>query len=107
MLEAAAPPSHGWSHSTSGSGASAGPEITSPVGLKREPWHGQSHVRSAVFQPTVHPMCVQMAERSVTVPAASRYAATFAPFRSMILPCPRLTARSDCASAPANRSRIR
>jgi S-adenosylmethionine:tRNA ribosyltransferase-isomerase len=31
----------------SGSGDSAGPEMTSPVGLKREPWHGQSHVCSA------------------------------------------------------------
>ena len=37
----------------------------------------------------------------------SRYAATFAPFRSMTLPSPRLTARSDRASAPAKRSRIR
>ena len=38
--------------STGGSGASAGPEITCPRGVNRDPWHGQSHVRSAGFQPT-------------------------------------------------------
>ena len=38
--------------STGGSGASAGPEITCPRAVNREPWHGQSHVRSAGFQAT-------------------------------------------------------
>src|SRR4029078_10135068 len=52
--------------SISGSGVSAGPEITSPVGWKRDPWHGQSHVRSALFQPTMQPMCVHVADRTVT-----------------------------------------
>ena len=42
-------PAHG---STGGSGASAGPAITCPRGVNREPWHGQSHVRSAGFQAT-------------------------------------------------------
>ena len=64
--------SHRTCQSAAGRGDSAGPEMTSPAGVKREPWHGQSHVRSALFQPTVHPMCGQMAERTVTVPAASR-----------------------------------
>jgi len=45
-----------------GNGSSAGPEKTSPVGLKRDPWHGQSQVWSALFQVTVHPKCVQDAE---------------------------------------------
>jgi hypothetical protein len=54
--------------------------MTSPFGLKREPWQGQSHVRSAVFHATVQPMWVQIADRIVTAPAGSRYAATFAPF---------------------------
>jgi hypothetical protein len=58
--------------STLGNGDSAGPEITSPFGLNRDPWHGQSHVRSASFQPTMHAMCVQVAERSVVVPCSSR-----------------------------------
>src|SRR4029453_14061610 len=93
-------------HPTSESAAPAGPEMTSPVGLNREPWHGQSHVRSAVFHPTMHPMCVHVAERRVTDPAGSRYAATFEPFRSMTLPEPRFTARTDCASPPPKRSRI-
>jgi len=30
-----------------------GPAMTEPSGSKREPWHGQSHVRSASFQSTV------------------------------------------------------
>jgi hypothetical protein len=34
----------------------AGPLMTSPVAPKRDPWHGQSHVRSVGFHPTVHPM---------------------------------------------------
>ena len=56
-------------YSFAGRGFSAGPEITSPSGVKREPWHGQSHVRSASFQPTTQPMCVQMAERNVSDPS--------------------------------------
>ena len=65
---------HGSSHRqfTGASGDSAGPEITSPVVVKREPWHGQSQVRSAGFHPTTQPMCVQIAERSVSEPSRSR-----------------------------------
>jgi glycine/D-amino acid oxidase-like deaminating enzyme len=37
------------------SGDSAGPDRTSPFGLKREPWHGQSQVDSASFQSTLQP----------------------------------------------------
>ena len=36
-------------------GDSAGPEITRPSGENRDPWHGQSHVRSAAFHLTMHP----------------------------------------------------
>ena len=34
------------------SGFSAGPAITRPSAVKRDPWQGQSHVRSAVFHST-------------------------------------------------------
>ena len=37
------------------SGDSAGPASTAPVAAKREPWHGQSQVLSAVFQSTGSP----------------------------------------------------
>src|SRR3982751_1675794 len=58
-----------------GRGDSAGPAITDPSVANREPWHGQSQVRSAVFQVTRHPICVQTAGHSDSAPAASRYAA--------------------------------
>jgi hypothetical protein len=50
--------------------------MTLPSGLNREPWQGQFQVRSASFHPTMQPMCVQVADRSVTAPLASLYAAT-------------------------------
>ena len=50
------------------SGVSAGPASTSPVGLKREPWQGQSQVESATFQLTRQPMCVQVGNSVVTFP---------------------------------------
>src|SRR5205823_519578 len=53
-------------------GASAGPEKTSPVGLKREPWQGQSQVLSAAFQWTMHFKCVQIGEQSLTFPSGPR-----------------------------------
>ena len=77
--------------STSDKGASAGPEMT-PSGLKREPWHGQSQVRSASFHATRQPICVQVAEHTVSVPFE--------------LDCP--TARpvlvDDFAFSPSNRA---
>src|SRR4051812_25930666 len=48
------------------SGDSAGPANTWPVGLKREPWHGQSQVDSAAFQLTMQPRWVQTGESVVT-----------------------------------------
>ena len=54
------------------SGRTAGPSITSPVAAKREPWQGQSHVRSPVFQLTMQPRCVQRADSSCSVPSSSR-----------------------------------
>ena len=58
--------------STGRSGASAGPEITSPSGVNREPWHGQSHVRSTWFHATTQPMCGQRADRTRAAPLWSR-----------------------------------
>src|SRR4051812_19141368 len=52
-------------HCTFSNGSSAGPESTSPVGLKREPWQGQSQVRSAAFQCTMHFRWVQTGEHKV------------------------------------------
>ena len=54
------------------SGRTAGPSITSPLPAKREPWQGQSQVRSAVFQLTMQPRCVQRADSSCSVPSSSR-----------------------------------
>lgn len=45
-----------------GRGRAAGPFTTSPVGPKREPWHGQSKVDSPGFQSTVQPRWVQRAD---------------------------------------------
>jgi putative transposase len=59
-------------YSTLDSGDSAGPEITSPLVLNRDPWHGQSHVRSASFQATMQAMWVHVAERRVVLPCSSR-----------------------------------
>jgi hypothetical protein len=38
-----------------GSALTAGPSMTAPVIVKREPWQGQSQVRSAVFHSTRQP----------------------------------------------------
>ena len=54
------------------SGRTAGPSMTSPVAAKREPWQGQSQVRSAEFQLTMQPRCVQRADSSCSVPSSSR-----------------------------------
>ncbi len=81
--------------------------MTAPSGLKREPWHGQSQVRSASFQSTKQPMCVQVADFCVTLPRSSRDTATAWPFNSSTLPEPRGTDRSDLPSVPAKRSRTR
>src|SRR4029453_16589573 len=77
--------------STSDKGVSAGPEMTLPSGLKREPWHGQSQVRSVSFHATRQPICVQVAEHTVSVPFGLRYAATFVPSWSTIFLFPLLT----------------
>jgi hypothetical protein len=41
--------------STRSKGATAGPASTAPCAVKREPWQGQSQVRSSAFQPTTQP----------------------------------------------------
>ncbi|HEX4682392.1 MAG TPA: hypothetical protein VH277_06785 [Gemmatimonadaceae bacterium] len=42
----------------------AGPVITLPQGSNLDPWHGWSHVFSALFHPTTHRMCVHTGEHS-------------------------------------------
>lgn len=49
----------------------AGPWMTVPSVLNREPWQGQSQVASAALKPTVQPRCVQVAETAWTSPSAS------------------------------------
>ena len=56
----------------SASGELAGPEMTWPLGSKREPWQGQSQVFSAPFQCTMQPRCGQTAESSCAAPRPSR-----------------------------------
>src|SRR3954464_12420119 len=50
----------------------AGPWITRPVTSKREPWHGQSHERSAEFHCTWQPRWVHTAETACSVPSSLR-----------------------------------
>ena len=54
------------------SGRTAGPSITSPCAAKRDPWQGQSQLRSAEFQLTMQPRWVQRAESSCSAPSSSR-----------------------------------
>jgi hypothetical protein len=51
---------------------SAGPAITSPIAVKREPWQGQSQVFSASFHATIQPICGQIGESSVRLPCSSQ-----------------------------------
>ena len=57
-----------------------------------------------MFQPTVHPRCVQIAEHSVTAPAMSRYAATFDMPRRSTAPDPRTMASADDTSPGVSQS---
>src|SRR5829696_5307152 len=66
----------------------AGPCSTSPSGAKRDPWHGQSQLRSARFQLTWQPRCVQVAETATSVPSSRRWPATFSPPSSTMSPSP-------------------
>jgi hypothetical protein len=54
------------------SGFVAGPSRISPSTLNREPWHGQSQLRSAAFHATWQPRCVQRAETACSSPSSSR-----------------------------------
>jgi hypothetical protein len=54
------------------SGRTAGPCTTAPSRANREPWQGQSQVRSAPFQSTMQPRWVQRADSARTVPSSSR-----------------------------------
>ena len=51
------------------SGLTAGPASTVPSTSKREPWQGQSQVRSASFQRVRQPRCVQRSETACSAPA--------------------------------------
>jgi hypothetical protein len=54
------------------SGRTAGPCNTEPSTSNREPWHGQSQLRSALLNATRQPRCVQRAFTACKVPSASR-----------------------------------
>src|SRR5439155_25196444 len=87
-----------------GSGLAAGPLTTSPVGENREPWHGQSKVRSAGFHATVHPRCVHRADRRCCVPVSSTARASFAPRRSITPPSPGPSPDAICITVRQTRT---
>src|SRR5262249_42976976 len=97
----------GCSSGTFSSPEMAGPLRTSPVGRKREPWHGQSHVRSVLFQWTWQPMCGHTGEQPCSSPLSSRYTATFFPPTRTIFPSPGRTSSGERASAPDSQSLTR
>ena len=75
--------------------------------MKREPWHGQSHVRSASFHPTMHPMCVQIAERNDQRAVRTTVGGDLRAVLVDDLPLPRASPIAATGlSAPANRPRI-
>src|SRR5690349_8341739 len=59
----------------------AGPSRSSPSLLKREPWSGQSHVRSLSFQCTMPPRWVQTADSLQVVPSTVETATGRVPSR--------------------------
>src|SRR5580765_5590511 len=59
-----------------GSGRVAGPLTTAPAVVNREPWQGQSRLRSGGSgSSTVHPSCVQVRETATTEVADVRVTA--------------------------------
>ena len=54
------------------SGVTAGPASTAPSTSKREPWHGQSQLRSASLKCSRQPRCVQRSETPCATPSSSR-----------------------------------
>src|SRR5690606_23861469 len=97
-------PAHPPSSPTGRRGVGAGPLITSPSGAKREPWQGQSQLRSTSFQCTMHPRWVQTAESSCATPSSSRKTATGFPSRRTTTPRPGSTSCS--VGAPPSERRI-
>ena len=76
--------------------------MTEPSAANMEPWQGQSHVRSALFQVTVQPLCVHLAERRWRLPPSSLQAAIFSLPLMMMPPWPGLISSTlptiDCVS---------
>jgi hypothetical protein len=66
----------------------AGPWVTLPSEVNREPWQGQSQVFSALFQATMQPICGQTAELTTNVPPSARCTASWRPFLVITLPSP-------------------
>lgn len=60
-----------------------------PVRCKDGPWQGQSQVPSALFQVTVQPLCVQVAETAWSDPSTSRHTAIFSSPLRITPPSPR------------------
>src|SRR3954451_10687313 len=54
------------------SGSTAGPSRTAPSTSKRDPWHGQSQLRSAALKRRRQPRCVHRSETPCSSPASSR-----------------------------------
>ncbi len=75
-----------------------GPWSTSPSGSKREPWQGQSQLRSALFQSSWQPRCVQIGETATRLPSSRRWPATFSPPWRTMSPSP--GASSSSARVP-------
>ena len=68
-----------WRRPTRSSDWRAGPFSTSPSIVKRDPWHGQSQLLSAVFHATSHFMCVQTGETGVQLAGIVTVHSDFAP----------------------------
>ena len=71
---------------------------------KREPWQGQSQLRSASFQCTTHPRCGHTAECRCRPPPGSRHAATLCRPRRNTAPSPAARPSRPSISPPLTQS---
>jgi hypothetical protein len=62
--------------------------MTDPSAAKIDPWQGQSQVLSALFQVTVQPLWVHVAETEWSSPPASLHAAIFSSPLTITPPAP-------------------
>ena len=78
----------------------AGPWMTLPSTSNREPWQGQSQVRSRRLNPTVQPRCVQTADTAWISPASSLKQAVLPPSVSTTMPSPDANSAMRIREAP-------